>query len=196
VTHSFFGKEVGCRNEGLDTFMQRKTVEIMQGSDVALKDYYDANIVLENVTLNYGLNNSYTSLFPNIGLDNPEFSFSIAPYEKGAQFVYFMETLIGKKLIPALLKQYLTTFSQRAIGHRDFQRLYNDFVTRNFDAAVSAKIINRTNWDKWVLKPGLPPVKLNFTSVLRNGVATSAGSALALTRNKKTQGHQRHSLLL
>jgi leukotriene-A4 hydrolase len=187
LTHSFFGNDVGCRNwdnfwlnEGLNTFMERKTLEIMRGSDVAIMDYHNGNDKLYDTVLDYGINNSYSSLFPKISLDDPENSFSEVPYEKGSQFLYFIETLIGEDLMPALMKQYLTTFSQMAIGQDDFRRLYEDFVESNFDAAESSSIINRTAWDKWVLEPGMPPVTLNFTSSLLDGAVALASSYLAL----------------
>jgi leukotriene-A4 hydrolase len=152
----------------------------MRGSDVAIMDYHNGNVILYDTVLDYGINNSYSSLFPNISLDDPENSFSKVPYEKGSQFLYFIETLIGEDLMPALMKQYLTTLSQMAIGQDDFRRLYEDFVESNFDAAESSSIINRTAWDKWVLEPGMPPVTLNFTSSLLDGAVALASSYLAL----------------
>jgi leukotriene-A4 hydrolase len=43
---------------------------------------------------NYGINNSYSSLFPVLNGNTPDDSFSEIPYEKGFQFLYFLESLI------------------------------------------------------------------------------------------------------
>ena len=171
LTHSYFGNDVGCQNwnnfwinEGLNTFMERKALSLLRSEDSALIEYSNGNITVYEDMLDYGLNDTYSSLFPDIQDDDPENSFSNLPYEKGSQFVYYMETLIGEDAMQAMLQLYLTNFSQQAITHRDFQAFYQDFVYANFDNATAADIIVQTDWDTWVLVPGLPPVTLNFTT--------------------------------
>jgi len=41
--------------------------------------------------LEYGLNNTYASLYPVVGDDKPDNSFSEIPYEKGFQLLYYIE---------------------------------------------------------------------------------------------------------
>lgn len=44
----------------------------------------------------YGLDHKYTSLNPNCGAANPEDAFSRVPYEKGYQFLLYLESLEGE----------------------------------------------------------------------------------------------------
>lgn len=45
----------------------------------------------------YGLNNTYASLYPVVGDDKPDNSFSEIPYEKGFQLLYYIEQdLLGE----------------------------------------------------------------------------------------------------
>lgn len=175
LTHSYFGNDVGCQNwdnlwinEGLNTFMERKILQLLRGVDYANLAYRNGNISLYENILDYGENNTYSSLFPNIGMDDPENSFNGLSYEKGSQFTYYMETLLGEDKMQLMLRQYLTNFSQMAIDQLDFKVFYETFVELNFNSSTATEIIDLTDWDTWVLKPGLPPVTLNFTTNLLN----------------------------
>ena len=170
MTHSWFGNDVGCRNwdnfwinEGLNTFMERKTLSILRSPDFAKIDYQKGNVTMyEQMVDWYGVTNSYSSLFPNIGDDDPENSFSKVPYEKGSQFVYYLETLLGEDMMQTLLQTYMGKFQQTSIDQMDFQAMYEEFVNANFENAT--EIISMTDWETWVTVPGLPPVTLNFTT--------------------------------
>lgn len=170
-THSYFGNDVTCVNwnhfwinEGLDVFMERKVWEIMLGDDDLTKRYYnEGNQGLLQDMFNYGMNDSYTSLFPNVGENDPEDSYSYVPYEKGSQFIYYIETLIGKDKMQFMLHQYLTNFSNLAIDQQQFKEFYERFLYNNFDETSAITIINETRWDDWIYGRGLPPITLNFT---------------------------------
>jgi leukotriene-A4 hydrolase len=47
---------------------------------------------------NFGMSNSYSSLTPNVANDNPDNAFSTVPYEKGYQFLTYLESIIGHDL--------------------------------------------------------------------------------------------------
>ena len=59
----------------------------------------------------YGLNNSYSSLYPILNGDRPDNSMSVIPYEKGFQLLYYMETLIGADHMQALLREWILKYS-------------------------------------------------------------------------------------
>lgn len=46
--------------------------------------------------MNYGVNNSYSALYPVLNGDSPDDSFSEVPYEKGFQFLTYLEKLVGE----------------------------------------------------------------------------------------------------
>ena len=62
--------------------------------------------------LGFGLNNSYSSLHPVFNGDSPDNSDSEIPYEKGYQFLYYLETLLGEDHMQALLREYILRYSQ------------------------------------------------------------------------------------
>lgn len=184
LTHSWFGNDVGCQNwnnfwlnEGLNTFMERKVTSTLRGIDFAKIEYYTSNTTMYfQDMLDYGVDNPYSSLFPNISDADPEDSFSNLPYEKGSQFVYYMETLIGEDAMQSLLRLYMGTFAQMAIESTDFKTLYETFVNETFENATD--IINATQWDLWVYEPGLPPVTLDFrTNALEEAQALATAYA-------------------
>lgn len=57
----------------------------------------------------YGMDNNYSSLFPNVTNRKPDDSFSEIPYEKGFQFLFFMETLLGETDMQEMLQGYINT---------------------------------------------------------------------------------------
>jgi leukotriene-A4 hydrolase len=170
LTHSWFGNDVGCMNwdnfwlnEGINTFMERKVLSSLRGENFAKIDYFTGNTSMYfGDMLYYGLEDSYSSLFPDIGDDDPENSFSGLPYEKGSQFMYYIQSLIGEDLMQSLLRLYINTFAQTAINSMDFKMLYETFVSENFDDVTAADIISQTDWETWVYGPGLPPVAQDF----------------------------------
>jgi leukotriene-A4 hydrolase len=167
ITHSWFGNNVGCANwdnfwlnEGINTFMERKVTSILRGLDYTKINYFTGNTSMYDDMVDYGLDNPYSSLYPNIRDDDPENSFSGIIYEKGSQFVYYLETLLGEEKMQALLRLYINTFAEQAITSDDFKQLYEQFVKDNFPNAT--EIISVTQWDVWITSPGLPPVTLDF----------------------------------
>lgn len=192
MTHSWFGNDVGCQNwnnfwlnEGLNTFMERKVTAALRGIEFAKIEYFTGNTSMYyGDMLYFGVDNSYSSLFPNISDANPEDSFSGVPYEKGSQFMYFMEMLIGEDAMQRLLRLYIDTFAQTAIESMDFKMLYESFVNETFENATD--IINMTQWDTWVYGPGLPPITLDFrTNELEEAKALATAYA-ATTANESS----------
>ena len=158
----------------------------------AKREYYYGNENLYYAMKRYGMDNPYTSLFPNIGINDPEDSYSGIPYEKGAQFMYYIESLIGEELMQTMMQQYIQSFSGLAITHEQFQVFYENFVYMNFigigDGTVVANItstseyiINQTMWDQWIYQPGQPPVRLDFSNSLIPPLGSSAAQTHELT---------------
>lgn len=105
IAHSWTGNEVTCKdwsnmwlNEGFTVFEERKVSGILHSKDFALIEAQLGNVSLWVDIENYGLTNSYSSLYPVLNGDSPDNSFSQLPYEKGFQFLTYLESLIGEKL--------------------------------------------------------------------------------------------------
>jgi leukotriene-A4 hydrolase len=169
ITHSWFGNDVGCKswnhfwiNEGMNVFMERKVLQDFYGLDYIKIDYYTGNTSMYQEMVDwYGLNETYSSLFPDIGDDDPENSFSSVPYEKGSQFMYYIETLLGPEATQAYLRAYINNFHGMAIDSPELKIFYEDWVTNNM-AENATVILDKTMWDTWIYEPGIAPVPLDF----------------------------------
>jgi leukotriene-A4 hydrolase len=103
IAHSWTGNEVTCSNwsnmwlnEGFTVFEERKisaqqhgeafaTIEMLLGSQ---------DLALDITTL--GATSSYTSLNPVFNGANPDDAFSEVPYEKGFQFLWYLQSLMNE----------------------------------------------------------------------------------------------------
>ena len=68
----------------------------------------------------------------DIGDDDPENSFSGVPYDKGAQFAYYIETILGKSGMQSFIRAYIGEFTQMAINSPEMYTFYESWVTENF----------------------------------------------------------------
>jgi leukotriene-A4 hydrolase len=87
------------------------------------------------------MNNSYSSLTPQLGFDNPDNAFSEVPYEKGYFFLQYLSSVIGNENMIKFLNIYTVTFKFQSIGVQDFLDLFERYcATEGFD-------ISEVNWD-------------------------------------------------
>ena len=104
MAHSWTGNEVTCRewenfwlNEGFTVFIERKVSGEIYGADFAKVEALLGNTTLWESMKGFGLDSTYASLHPVLRGDNPDSSFSEVPYEKGFQFLTYLESLIGEE---------------------------------------------------------------------------------------------------
>jgi leukotriene-A4 hydrolase len=86
------------------------------------------NSSLYNDIVGYGFNNSYSSLYPNLndGAD-PDDSSSQVPYEKGFQFLYYLETQVMKTQedFQHLLGFYINKYRGMSVTYLEFRLTFN-----------------------------------------------------------------------
>lgn len=114
MAHSWTGNTVTCAdwsnlwlNKGFSVYIERKASEHVNGIEFSKVGAYIGNQTAYKVMEDYGYWNSYSSLHPNIGSDQPDKSSSIIPYEKGFQFMSFLESLIDERLLTMLIDEYV-----------------------------------------------------------------------------------------
>lgn len=93
--------------------------------------------------IQYGWNHSFSSLKPILNGAHPDDAFSTIPYEKGYQFLYYLETLVGKEKFQAFYRHYINTFSEKSIGVKDMRALFEKFVEDNFTGLQSKDILGQ-----------------------------------------------------
>ncbi len=81
-------------NEGFTVFEERKVSERVHGTEFARIEMQLGNDSLWTAINGFGVSNNFSSLYPVLSPDiSPDDSFSSVPYEKGFQFLAYIESL-------------------------------------------------------------------------------------------------------
>jgi len=85
-------------NEGITMFLQRKIVGLLRNDrEFARMDGYMGQFYLKQAIEYFGEEyKQFTTLRPELTGVNPDDFFSDVPYEKGYNFIYYIETIIGE----------------------------------------------------------------------------------------------------
>lgn len=154
-------------NEGFTVFEERKVSERVHGEEFAKIEAQLGNVSLWSDMMSFGLNNSFSSLNPNLTDASPDDSFSEVPYEKGFQFITYMESLFDTKLdFENVLRYYINKHSQMSVTYLDFKLSLEEWLTTNYAPARAKEITDAIQWDEWVNLGGENPKdnRLNFTT--------------------------------
>ena len=166
-------------NEGWTTYLERRIQAIVHGSD-AWRDF-SAIIgwkALSDSIAQFGEQHNFTKLVPDLKGKDPDDAFSSVPYEKGFNFLYFIEKLIGIEKFDTFIPHYFTVWKEKSLDSYDFKATLLDFFAQ--DADVSKKLAEGINWDTWFYAPGFPP-KPDFDTSLVEGVYKLADKWKTLT---------------
>jgi aminopeptidase N len=86
------------------------------------------------------------------------------PYEKGFNFLYFLQSLLKDydRLFETILQNYFKKFKYTSVDYLDFK---NHFINQlqTFLAERADPILEKIDWDTWILKSGKPPVENDFS---------------------------------
>lgn len=170
IAHSWAGNLVTCNNwsnfwlnEGITVFLERKVIKELYG-----EKNYQLDILLENISLcesikNLGEEHSYTSLQPFFGdLKNPDDAFSKIPYEKGFQFLLYLENTIGEEVFRGFLRFFMRKFSYKSVDTDDFIESFKEYMEQKLGKPQAESIFTKILWDEWLKKPGYPPKQLDI----------------------------------
>ncbi|KAL4509917.1 hypothetical protein ABPG72_010110 [Tetrahymena utriculariae] len=168
IAHSWTGNQVTCKNwrnlwinEGFTMYLERQADSIMFGKDYAVVDAIVGNDTMVDDMNNFGMQSNYTSLNPMIKGTNPDDAFSNIPYEKGYQFLKYIESVIGQDLLQQFLRSYISEYSLKSINYEELQEFFNKFIKLNRQRDAN-KLLSQIDWDTWINQPGMPPVNLKF----------------------------------
>ena len=117
ISHSWTGNLVTNKNwknfwvnEGFTIFMERKLDSALLGEDMEnLEAIVGNNELIADIKL-LGEDSEYTKLSPDYGGNDPDDGFSTVPYEKGYQFLIFIEILIGKDNFKEPMQRYIKKY--------------------------------------------------------------------------------------
>ena len=148
-------------NEGITKFLQRKVIARWQTDDYAKMDYMLGLSYIKKYLGVFGKDSTYTSLRPNLTGVLPDDFFSNIPYEKGSNFIYYLENIIGNETMQLFFQSYFKHFAYQSLNVFQFQEYFIDFCKNN---SVDNDTLNSIKWDEWIFQPGDCPVPNNFSN--------------------------------
>ncbi|OJJ31767.1 hypothetical protein ASPWEDRAFT_117915 [Aspergillus wentii DTO 134E9] len=149
-------------NEGWTTYLERRVIH----SHGEAYRHFSAIIgwkALSDSVEHFGLDHEFTKLITNLKGKDPDDAFSSVPYEKGFNFLFHLETLVGKEKFDKFIPHYFTTFKGKSLDSYEFKASILSFF--EFDPEAS-KLLNDLDWETWFYGPGLPPKPQFDTSLV------------------------------
>jgi leukotriene-A4 hydrolase len=168
IAHSWMGNLVTTMNwehfwlnEGFTMLIERKIIERMHGKGEAdfsaIIGYFLSldrlrlrlKALQESVDLyTESREMDLTRLVPTLDNVDPDDAFSSIPYEKGFNFLFYLETLLGgPKVFEPFLRAYVTEFAGKSIETSDFKSfLFSYFQSRDVSRI---SLLDSVDWDTW-----------------------------------------------
>ena len=153
-------------NEGFCKFIERKVIGLIYGEEMENLEYL---IGFENVIHDIeklGEDSTFTSLNPDIyGLDPIDY-YSLIPYEKGFQFLYYLQSLVGNEVFQLMIQIYIQKYKYNSIDYKAFKEVYEQYIMENTEGKDGEEILSNVDWDLWINSYGKPFAEFNFQSSL------------------------------
>lgn len=173
-------------NEGWTTYLERRIQAAVHGND-AWRDF-SAIIgwkALTDSVDQFGADHEFTKLVINLKGKDPDDAFSSIAYEKGFNFLYYLEKLIGKDKFDTFIPHYFSIWRGKSLDSYEFKDTLLEFFSN--DEIVAKKLATDVDWDTWFYKPGLPPKPDFDTSLVQPAYdLAEKWETLAKTRTTST----------
>eukprot|EP01135_Chromosphaera_perkinsii_P005999 Nk52_evm2s378 gene=Nk52_evmTU2s378 len=150
-------------NEGFTVYLERAILREIDGEKERQFASIGGLIQLKEDIDVFGHDSPLTCLTLNNEGINPDDAFSLVPYEKGYNFLYYLEQVSGGfDVFKKYIKAHIQNFKHQSITVHQWREFFN----RYFAEEISKGVFDCVDWDEWLLKPGMPPVDNKFESVL------------------------------
>ena len=172
ISHSWTGNLVTNKNwknfwvnEGFTKFMERKLDSFLLGKEMSNLESIVGNNNLISAIKMLGEKSNFTCLSPNYEGIDPDDGFSTVPYEKGYQFLCYLEERVGEDDFKEIMGNYIKKFRYKSVEWVDFRNVYEEYVNTKYEGRKGRKILNGIDWDKWVTETGYPSHIIEFKSI-------------------------------
>ena len=162
-------------NEGWTTYAETRITEILEGKDVVdLMAVYDEQRLIE-IMERVGMESPLTCLKVSSEGRDPDATFTIIPYYKGAFLLKEFELVVGRERFDEFIQKYT--------GKYQFQSLTTEAFL-DFLKGELPEVLEKVDVGNWVYEPGLPENRNRPKSALYDDVqevlaAYKAGTRLA-----------------
>ena len=169
ISHSWTGNLVTNKNwknfwvnEGFTTFLERKLSSALLGEDMAnLESIIGNNRLLQSIKM-VGEDSDFSCLNPNYEGIDPDDGFSNVPYEKGYQFLVYLENEVGDEHFREIMSRYIDTYKYQSVDFYDFKGVYEKYVNEKFSKKNAKKLLDGINWEKWINEKGYPSYEQKY----------------------------------
>eukprot|EP00474_Spongospora_subterranea_P009862 CRZ10320.1 hypothetical protein [Spongospora subterranea] len=157
-------------NEGFTVYVERKI-----GGKIHGDPYFHFQAIggwnhLKEDVNHFGATSPLTKLCPDLKGIDPDDAFSSVPYEKGFNFLFYLENLFGRNAFESFLKKFIESHKFHTVTTSQFQQ----DVQENF-ASEPVKL-SEIDWEAWLYSPGMPPVEPKFDQSMLSVVDAAARS--------------------
>lgn len=150
-------------NEGWTVYLERRIQGKIHGEPTrhfsAIIGWSD----LENSIRSMGESaERYSTLVQDLkDRSDPDDAFSTVPYEKGFNLLFHIEQVVGgKEVFDGFIAHYFEQYKFKSLDTYQFlDTLYGYFKDQK-------TVLDRIDWNAWLYKPGMPPVKPKFDTTL------------------------------
>ena len=171
ISHSWTGNLVTNKNwgnfwvnEGFTKFMERKLDKNLLGEEMAQLESIVGNNSLISAIKMFGEDSNFTSLSPDYTGIDPDDGFSTIPYEKGYQFLVYLEEKVGEDIFREIMAKYINAYKYKSVDWTDFKKIYEEYVSEKMNKRNARRLLSSIDWDKWVTEKGFPSYKMEFKS--------------------------------
>ncbi|ORY03966.1 hypothetical protein K493DRAFT_334072 [Basidiobolus meristosporus CBS 931.73] len=173
IAHSWMGNLVTTNNwenfwlnEGWTMFIERKIIGRLHGEP---SRQFSAQLGVKDLKADvdlFGHKNPLTCLCPRLQGVDPDDAFSSVPYEKGFNFLYYLEQLLGgADVFEPYMKEYVRHFAGKSLSTEEWK----DFLYRYMESKYGHEkisLLDEVDWKGWLYTPGMPPIENKFDQSL------------------------------
>lgn len=149
-------------NEGITTFIERHVQAKLWDVTYAATAAFAGNNSLATATAIIGAKNkTYVTLHPTLMGADPDYANTIVPYEKGFQFLQWIEDFwLGYYNMEDFIEYYIVMNSLASINaFTGFRKTFSNFVETYYpSASMVNSILSGTFATQWIYPTGIAPV--------------------------------------
>ncbi|GBL50970.1 leukotriene_A-4_hydrolase/aminopeptidase [Candidozyma auris] len=150
-------------NEGWTVYLERRIQAAIHGEATrhfsAIIGWSDLENSIKAMGDNAG---RYSTLVQDLkDRSDPDDAFSTVPYEKGFNSLFLIEKKVGgTKVFDPFIPYYFNKFKYSSLDTYQFIDTLYDFFKDH------KKQLDKIDWESWLYKPGMPPVKPEFDTTM------------------------------
>ncbi|KAF8707740.1 Leukotriene A4 hydrolase, C-terminal, partial [Rhizoctonia solani] len=175
IAHSWFGNNVSCAdsghfwlNEGWTTYTERLLQRALHGPAERDFSYIIGEKAMIDALEEYSDRPKFQRLVIDYGYgDDPDDAYSSVPYEKGSNFLLYLERLLGGlDVFLPYARDYVNTFRGRSIRTDEWKtHLFAYFEKHGGEDKL--KLLNSVDWQAWLYGEGTKlPAKIEYDTTL------------------------------